>query len=332
LNFAKRQNNKTDRKRIGLINRERKEEKKTGRLSMGLERRGRRKEEEMKKELGFVTVVRSKKKEEKKMRKGLSIIVGIAILLFAYSVSADVVTNGLVSWWTFDETSGTTAGDSEGSNDGTLTNGTAWTTETAGAASSGAVSFDGTDDYVLVAGASGLDYSTGTWDLWVMADNWTDGEYRNMMGGKEGGSYLELQKTKNAGTFHFVLQGVAVLVTTSGGHLTNGAWHHIAATWNFDTDAYELFIDGVSRGSSSTDYDAPTTPTNLSIGAGIRPNPIAYWDGCIDEVRIYDRVLNQSEIQQNIAAIPEPSTLLLLGAGLSGLLAFRRIGRRSGGC
>jgi len=178
----------------------------------------------------------------------------------------------------------------------------------------------------LVAGASGLDYSTGTWDLWVMADNWTDGEYRNMMGGKEGGTYLELQKTKNDGTFHFVLQGVDVLLTTPGGYLTNGVWHHIAATWDFDADEHALFIDGVSVASTTSKlYDAPATPTNLSIGAGIRPNPIAYWDGCIDEVRIYDRVLSQSEIQQNIAAIPEPSALLFLGGGLLGLLAFRRI-------
>src|SRR3989344_8923137 len=45
-------------------------------------------------------------------------------------VSSDVQgpTNGLVGYWTFDETSGTTASDSSGNgNTGTLTNGPTWT-------------------------------------------------------------------------------------------------------------------------------------------------------------------------------------------------------------
>jgi len=280
-----------------------------------------------------VNGLRGKKEEEKKMRKGLSVVIGIAILLFAYSASAAVVTSNLVSWWDFDETSGTTAEDSIGSNDGTLTNGPVWTTETAGVNSSGALSFDGSDDYVLVAGASGLDYSTGTWDMWVQIDDWTDAQERTLMGGKGNGTYLELLKTGSGNTLMLVLQGAGVILTTDGAGLTNGAWQHIAATWNFGTDAYAVFIDGASRGTSSTDWTNPVTPANLGIGMALRPAPSGGgWEGYMDEVRIYDRALSQGEIQQNIDAIPEPSTLLLLGAGLSGLLAFRRIGRRSGRC
>src|SRR3989344_8523640 len=60
---------------------------------------------------------------------------------------AQAQTSGLVGYWTFDEGSGTTANDSSGNNNtGTLINGSTWTTGKIG----GALSFDGTNDYVLI--------------------------------------------------------------------------------------------------------------------------------------------------------------------------------------
>src|SRR3989338_8120456 len=55
--------------------------------------------------------------------------------------------SGLVAYYTFDEGSGTTAGDSAGSNTGTLTNGATWTT---GKGGRGAVQLDGVNDQVII--------------------------------------------------------------------------------------------------------------------------------------------------------------------------------------
>jgi hypothetical protein len=69
---------------------------------------------------------------------------------------ADVPTSGLVAYWSFDEGSGSTAGDSSGNgHTGTLAYSPAW----AGAAScriGGCLSFDGVDDHVKVAHAAQL--------------------------------------------------------------------------------------------------------------------------------------------------------------------------------
>ena len=52
----------------------------------------------------------------------------------------------IVTWWKFDEGSGTIAYDSAGHNDGNLINGPTWTTGQV----DGALSFDGVNDYVDV--------------------------------------------------------------------------------------------------------------------------------------------------------------------------------------
>ncbi|MHC4160308.1 MAG: LamG domain-containing protein, partial [Planctomycetota bacterium] len=66
------------------------------------------------------------------------------------------LTRDLISFWEFDEGSGATAYDSAGDNDGTVY-GATWTT----GKFDGALSFDGTDDYVNVSHSNGL--NPGTW-------------------------------------------------------------------------------------------------------------------------------------------------------------------------
>ena len=141
-----------------------------------------------------VNGLRGINKEVEKMRKWLSVVVGIAILLFAYSASAEVVTNGLVSWWKFDETSGTTAADSyEGPhyNTGTVNN-ALWTNVTAGSASSGALYFDGNCDQVAVPDDTSLDCTNAiTIDMWVKPNS-VDGYFPLVVKGSAGSYYTKL--------------------------------------------------------------------------------------------------------------------------------------------
>lgn len=83
------------------------------------------------------------------------------------------VTSGLVARWKFDESSGTTAADSSGNSlTGTLTNGPVWNPNNGYL--NGALTFDGSNDYVTVADpgtGSVLDFAGGssmTITAWVM--------------------------------------------------------------------------------------------------------------------------------------------------------------------
>jgi|GEM_PF-2512163 len=67
------------------------------------------------------------------------------------------------------------------------------------------------------------------------------------------------------------------------------AWHHIALTYNGSEQ--RLYVDGILRDNKSLSGSINTTANNLTIGKNV--------NGTIDEVRIYNRALSESEILQH---------------------------------
>jgi hypothetical protein len=70
-------------------------------------------------------------------------------------------------------------------------------------------------------------------------------------------------------------------------------WHHVAGV--FDGADIKLYLDGAIDASSPTTIPIGTNDLDVFIG----DNPEAtgrYWDGIIDEVRIYNKALSESEV------------------------------------
>ncbi|TQV72831.1 LamG domain-containing protein [Aliikangiella marina] len=82
-------------------------------------------------------------------------------------------------------------------------------------------------------------------------------------------------------------------LTTSGANITPGQWHHIAIT--FESGDQRIYVDGVQRGS--TNWVGTLTLNNdpLQVGQDL-DIPERFWDGFIDEVRIYENTLSQAEV------------------------------------
>jgi hypothetical protein len=81
-----------------------------------------------------------------------------------------------------------------------------------------------------------------------------------------------------------------------------GTWQHVTATWNGTTARF--FVDGVEVASKTFTGDIGNANA-WRVGA-YRSSPVGFWDGLIDEVRIYNRALPAAEIQADMTASVAP--------------------------
>ncbi len=83
--------------------------------------------------------------------------------------------------------------------------------------------------------------------------------------------------------------------------VNTGDWVHIAATRDAATGALEVFVDGQSDGTAtSTNLAALTASTTITIGGNSIDG--RYFDGLIDEVRIWNVVRTPTQIQATMNA------------------------------
>jgi hypothetical protein len=108
-----------------------------------------------------------------------------------------------------------------------------------------------------------------------------------------------------------------------------GQWIHIALT--MEDDLLRGYVNGTLVGTSIySEYYSGPDPTITSTGAriigGTWDNNYAF-EGCIDNLYLYERALSSNEIKKiykSEAPVPEPATIIILGAGLIGLARFKR--------
>ena len=167
-----------------------------------------------------------------------------------------------------------------------------------------ALDFDGTNDYVQVAGWSGvLGTTPRTIEAWVKVPSTVNSGGKPIVAWGDNGV--------NGAKWTFRLEGGngRIRIECQGGHKTgttdirDDQWHHIAAVWENDgtpdiLDAL-LYVDGVleSLGTSNAEPVNTTAGINVKIGGN---HGTVYWDGAIDEVRIWTEARSQAQLQANM--------------------------------
>jgi len=206
------------------------------------------------------------------------------------------VCDGLAGYWQLDESSGSTsAWDASGNgNHGQLVDMDPAADWDAGHLE-GAVDCDGTNDHLRVPHAPGLsliDQLTAA--AWVYAhpgslsgydmvlNKGTEGNNQNFWFGTVGDEI----------TFGFYNGGFREF-NTFGENLVTDTWYHIAASFDNAGNMVRVYVNGSEVANWSTDREPLVNTDDLYIG---RSQYGEYWDGRLDEVRIYNRALYPAEI------------------------------------
>jgi hypothetical protein len=221
----------------------------------------------------------------------------------------------LIAQWNFNETSGTTADNAEGTaaRDGTLTSFASTGSQDAAPMSgwtanskrwgAGALMFDGTNDYVDAGSNAGLhtagDFSIESWfqtsdtvNTRTIASFGTTNDWLYFFGPSANILICKIYQA-NSGAGYLQANGASIV--------TDGQWHHTVCTVSGTT--ISLYIDGKLSASNSTVAGSRDVSSagNFTIGKFTNTTNL-FFLGVIDSTRLYSRALSAAEVMNNYNA------------------------------
>ena len=226
-------------------------------------------------------------------------LISCVILL---SLQAAPAHAGSVGHWRFDEGTGLVAEDSSGNNlNGTLTGDV---TRVDGKIGAGAISFGGTDGVVEIPDDPALDIDRMlTIATWVQAPDFftyyflvcksPSGSARDNYPGN-----FEFRLHINDGLLEFGHQTSETedyVFYLSSSPITVGKWHHVAVTLE-EGGSVQFYIDGFPAGAAAQTTDFGIL-NDEPVRIGSRKDGYSFFNGQVDDVRIYDRVLTAEQME-----------------------------------
>lgn len=219
---------------------------------------------------------------------------------------SNLLTNGLVGYWTFDGantnwTTNTTADISGHGNTGHLVNLSTTTSPVLGRFGQ-AMSFNGTSQYLT---ASGVPFEFPnkyfTVSAWIKAESGSAGGAVIAQDGYSGGWFV--LQSYGAISFQFKGNPGPPQYTTSNLGINDGKWHLITAVCHADTtiitgNTATIYVDGKSVPTTAVNFGGAYHTTSANLLIANRTGSAAYFPGSIDDVRIYNRALSATEVQQ----------------------------------
>jgi beta-galactosidase len=218
--------------------------------------------------------------------------------------------NGLLAWWKMDETGGGTAADSSGNARTATVSGAVFTTGYI----SNALHFNGANNNASFASP---DAGQITLAAWVRADGQGNSVYPRIL---ETPGYRLFFRFDAGGSN---VLDFATFATVNGEWFTAqnsvsiGSWYHVAVSYDRTslTNVPALYVNGVRLVPTLFATPSGTTPSYTGTGyIGNRADLGRGWNGSIDDLRIYNRLLTDAEVQA-LALLAPPNLAPVVNAG-----------------
>jgi len=212
----------------------------------------------------------------------------ILLLGLAFARTAD---GDLIGWWRLDEGSGTTATDSSGfGNDAIFQGAPVWVDD---GKLGKAVKFNGSSDYLAAPDSESLDINGDQLSItaWINGEDWPAANHilRKIADTGTGSIYMirvqpdSVRVYLNTSAGETIVQGTTVLPTNE--------WNHTALT--YDGAQALIYVNGQVDIAMDVSGEVTQSDNELRIGRG---EPAGYFMGMIDDVRLYNHALTDSEL------------------------------------
>ncbi len=226
--------------------------------------------------------------------------------------ASDPLAEGLLAHWKLDDAGGSTALDSEGGHDGTLENEPSWDTGQL----DGALEFGGSDDCVDLTSDAELDdvFDGGaTLTAWIRADEWGENDHGRILDkssapfGERDGWMLSVNGDNPSVEFAQGFTGTRGYWRSQAGTFSLDAWTHVALVYDASSAANDpvIYLDGVAQSPMVEVEPSGTLRSDASISLRMGNHAQATsrsFDGRIDDVRFYGRMLPAEEVADLVAA------------------------------
>jgi len=165
-------------------------------------------------------------------------------------------------------------------------------------------SFNGSSDYISIPSNSNLNPTSAiTITAWVKPDDAARSTWQEFVakGPSSDRQYFLRPKTNDG-----LLQGAIYLsdqsirYTTGVTPLQNATWSHVAMTYDASTGIVNLYINGVLDKSADTAGGSINTTTEILAIGRLGSTSAEYYDGSIDDVRIYNYVRSADQITEDM--------------------------------
>lgn len=160
-----------------------------------------------------------------------------------------------------------------------------------------------------------------SFSAWFKCPSASGGSIACLVTSSSNSDWFRLLSSGAGGKAYLDINGVggydAVAGTTT---LVLGQWYHIAAVFNW-VDNRQLYVNGCLEGNGNGVSIGPTASARFAIGGLLRSSPTGFFDGLIDNVKLWGRALSPQEVYEDYAqpfAVfgkwPPPRPLMPIGA------------------